>query len=73
MKTLWLGKDDCYVVFDTKEHKDILGIPLSKEYEVEMHMTDAEYEDYTRCRANWYRWQKRMSDHFDANARFLVR
>lgn len=66
MKTLWLSKDECYTTFDTRVHKEILGIPFSPEYEAEMHLTDAEFADYERAREAWYRWQNRLSDHYEA-------
>jgi hypothetical protein len=65
MKTLWLTKDESYTVFDTRPSKDILEIPFMPEYEVEMHLTDAEEADYVHCREAWYRWQNKMSEHYD--------
>lgn len=64
MKTLWLTRDEAWVVFDTKEMKDMMECPLS-DYEVEVQLSDADYASYMAAREAWYEWQNKLSAMLD--------
>lgn len=63
-KELWLTRDEGWVVFDTKEMKDMMECPKS-EYEVQHFMSDKDFEEYTKVKEEWYKWQRRLAFFLD--------
>jgi hypothetical protein len=61
---MWLVRDEAWVVFDTKEMKDIMEAPRS-EYEVVYHMADKDFEEFSKVKEEWYKWQRRLAFHLD--------
>lgn len=63
-KTMWLVRDEAWVVFDTKEMKDTIECPKSV-YEVEVTLSDAEAVHYEETRERWYAWQRKLAAMLD--------
>lgn len=61
---MWLTRDEGWVVFDTKEMKDVMECPKS-EYEVVYHMSDKDFKEYTKVKEEWYKWQRRLAFFLD--------
>ncbi len=57
MKTLWLVREPCTVLFDVKPIHEALGtdkMPSS----VEIKLTDKEYQEFNYVYAQYKRWQE---------------
>jgi hypothetical protein len=63
MKELWLARDESFIIFDTKEMKEILGCPKFED-DVVINLTDEEYKDYCRVLIEFYAWQNKLGEMF---------
>ena len=56
MKTLWLVREPCTVLFDVKPIHKALGTE-KMDSSIELELTDKEHEDYTNACKEYERWQ----------------
>ena len=62
-RELWLCRDEAWLVFDTKESKDIMGCPQFGDKSV--LLSESAYQDYRDACKNFYAWQRKLSDMLD--------
>ena len=66
MKTLWLVKEPCTVLFDVKPIHEALGTE-KMDSSVEVELTDYEYFEYERVVIDYERWQALLACLIDQN------
>jgi hypothetical protein len=60
MKTLWLVREPCTVLFDVKPIHEALGTE-KMDSSVELELSDQEYEEFVYACAQYERWQELLA------------